>query len=141
MDADLCVKMNDDFYGVIQAVGEYTEGKRCERVIECTGKQKPLDLATEIIGNYDKLIMAGYHQDGLRYIILQKWGWKAIDVIHAHEREAQKTKQGMLAAIEAVRAGLIKPRALLTHKFPFEQMSEVLELLILLLKLTMISKT
>ena len=127
-DADVCIKMGDD-YGVIQRVQEYTEGKRCERVIECTGKQGPLDLATEIIGDYGKLMIAGYHQDGLRNINLQKWNWKAIDVINAHERDAAKSRQGVIAAVEAVREGLIKPKELLSHEFAFEQLSEALELL------------
>ena len=127
-DADLCIKMRDD-YGVSQRVQEYTDGNGCERVIECTGKQGPLDLATEIIGDYGKLIIAGYHQDGMRNINLQKWNWKAIDVINAHERDAAKSRQGVIAAVEAVREGLIKPEELLSHAFDFEQIAEALELL------------
>ena len=127
-DADRCVKM-DDHYQIIEKVQQYTEGKGCERVIECTGKQWPLDLATEIIGDYGKLIIAGYHQDGLRNVNLQKWNWKAIDVINAHERDPNKYREGMIAAVEAVKEGLVKPRELLTHEFSFEQLSEALELL------------
>ena len=127
-DADMVIKMSDD-YGMVQEIQEYTGGKGCERVIECTGKQGPLDLATEIIGDYGKLIIAGYHQDGLRNINLQKWNWKAIDVINAHERDAAKIRQGVIAAIDAVREGLIKPEELLSHEFTFEQMSEAMELL------------
>lgn len=127
-EADLCVKM-DDHYAIIQQIKEHTEGKGCDRVIECTGKQWPLDLATEIIGEYGKLIIAGYHQDGLRQVNLQQWNWKAIDVINAHERDPNKYKEGMIAAVDAVKAGLIKPKELLTHEFTFDQLAEGLQLL------------
>ena len=127
-DADLCIKM-DDHYRIVQNIQEHTEGKGCERVIECTGKQWPLDLATDIIGDYGKLIIAGYHQDGLRNINMQKWNWKALDVINAHERDASKYKEGIVAAIEAVKEGLINPKDLLTHEFSFGRLGEALELL------------
>lgn len=127
-NADVCLKM-DDHYRLVQEIKDYTEGKGCERVIECTGKQWPLDLATDIIGDYGKLIIAGYHQDGLRNVNLQKWNWKAIDVINAHERDPQKYREGMLAAIEAVEEGLIHPEALLSHEFSFDQLDEALRLL------------
>lgn len=127
-NADLCIKM-DDHYQIIQKIEEYTGGKGCDRVIECTGKQWPLDIATEIIGDYGKLIIAGYHQDGLRNVNMQKWNWKAIDVINAHERDPRKYKEGMLAAVDAAKQGLIKPNELLTHEFAFDQLGEAMELL------------
>ncbi len=34
-----------------------------------------------------RLIIAGYHQDGLRSVNLQTWNWNGLDVINAHERE------------------------------------------------------
>jgi len=127
-DADLCIKM-EDHYHIIEKIQEYTGGKGCERVIECTGKQWPLDLATEIVGDYGKLIIGGYHQDGLRNVNMQKWNWKAIDVINAHERDPGKYKEGMVAAVEAVKEGLIIPEDLLTHNFHFDQLAEAMELL------------
>jgi threonine dehydrogenase-like Zn-dependent dehydrogenase len=127
-NADLCIKM-DNHYQIIQKIQEHTGGRGCERVIECTGKQWPLDLATEIIGDYGKLIIAGYHQDGLRNVNLQKWNWKAIDVINAHERDPQKYKDGIVAAIEAVKEGQLHPDELLTHDFTFDQLHEAMELL------------
>ena len=127
-DADLCIKM-DDHYQIIQKVQGHTGGKGCERIIECTGKQWPLDLATDIIGDYGKLIIAGYHQDGLRNVNLQKWNWKAIDVINAHERDPQRYIEGMSAAVEAVKEGLINPKDLLTHEFPFDQLGEAMAML------------
>jgi D-arabinose 1-dehydrogenase-like Zn-dependent alcohol dehydrogenase len=50
---------------VLGAVNEITHGRGCERVIEATGCQWPLDVASEITGERGRLIIAGYHQDGL----------------------------------------------------------------------------
>ncbi len=127
-DADLCIKM-DDHYRIINTVQKETSGKGCERVIECTGKQWPLDLAGEIIADYGKLIIAGYHQDGLRTVNMQQWNWKAIDVINGHERDPAKYKAGILAAIDAVSTGLLKPQELITHSFPFENLGDALNIL------------
>lgn len=127
-EADLCIKM-EDHYQIIDIINQFTEGKGCDRVIECTGKQWPLDLASEIIGNYGKLIIAGYHQDGLRNVNVQQWNWKAIDVINAHERDPLRYTQGIKSAIEAVKQGILNPEELLTHSFDFEQLSDALTVL------------
>lgn len=127
-DADLCVKL-EDHYQVLRTLEAFTDGKGCERVIECTGKQWPLDIATEIIGEYGKLIIAGYHQDGLRSVNMQQWNWKAIDVINAHERDPEKYKSGIHSAIEATQSGLLKPMDLISHQYTFQDLAEALETL------------
>lgn len=127
-DADLCLLM-DDHYQIINALQDYTGQQGFDRVIECTGKQWPLDLATEVIGNYGKLVIAGYHQDGLRTVNMQQWNWKAIDVINAHERDPKKYKDGIHQAIAAVQRGVLNPGELLTHPFSFEELPEALDLL------------
>lgn len=126
--ADHCIKM-DDHYRIIEKIQELTAGEGCHRVIECTGKQWPLDLGGELLRNYGKLIIAGYHQDGLRKVNMQQWNWKALDVINAHERDQEKYKEGMEAAIDAIRKGRLQPDEFLTHKFSFDQLEEAFELL------------
>jgi threonine dehydrogenase-like Zn-dependent dehydrogenase len=126
--ADQCILM-DDHYKIINSMNEYTQRLGFERVIECTGKQWPLDLATEIIGNYGKLVIAGYHQDGLRNVNMQQWNWKAIDVINAHERDPEKYKQGILQAVNAVQRGILNPNDLLSHPYSFDELGKGLEVL------------
>ena len=104
-------------HAVANLVSELTDGAFCSRVIESTGKQQALDLATEVIAEGGKLVIAGYHQDGLRQVDFQKWNWKGIDVINAHERKAERYKKGMQQAVEAVRNGIIHPERLYTHVF------------------------
>ncbi|MGK7391616.1 MAG: MDR/zinc-dependent alcohol dehydrogenase-like family protein [Candidatus Cyclobacteriaceae bacterium M2_1C_046] len=104
-------------------------GKGCQRVIECVGKQRALDLATEIIGERGKLIVAGYHQEDMRHINMQIWNWKGIDVINAHERDPEMYKSGMRLAAGAIEEDKIEVSSLLTHKFPFEKLNEAMETL------------
>lgn len=84
----------------------------CERVIECVGKQWPLDLAGELIGFGGRLVIAGYHQDGPWQINMQNWNWKGIDVVNAHERDHQVALQGVREAVQAVAEEFRPPPAL-----------------------------
>lgn len=113
---------------VSNKVAEITGGAFCPRVIEATGKQEALDIATEIVSEYGRIIIAGYHQDGLRQVNMQKWNWKAIDVINAHERDPRKYLSGMQKAADAVAAGIIKPETLYTDILPLEELNRGFEL-------------
>jgi threonine dehydrogenase-like Zn-dependent dehydrogenase len=117
----------DDKYRTIRSINDLTSGEGCDRVIECTGNQEPLEVATDIIGTYGKLIIAGYHQDGLRQIDFQKWNWKCIDIINAHERSPIRYKEGIVAAVEAVREGRLKINELITHSYPFKKLKDGLD--------------
>lgn len=115
--ADEIIAMSST-WEISNKVSEITRGQFCSRVIEATGKQEALDIATELIAESGKLIIAGYHQDGLRQVDLQKWNWKGIDVINAHERDPAKYLEGMQAAVEAVASGIIQPDLLYTDILP-----------------------
>ncbi|HET7896234.1 MAG TPA: zinc-binding dehydrogenase, partial [Flavisolibacter sp.] len=113
---------------VANKVGEITGNAFCNRVIEATGKQEGLDIATEIVAEGGKMIIAGYHQDGLRQINLQKWNWKGIDVINAHERDPRKYLSGMQKAVEMVSAGILTPDILYTDILPLSELNRGFEL-------------
>ncbi|WP_424492881.1 MDR/zinc-dependent alcohol dehydrogenase-like family protein [Salinimicrobium sp. GXAS 041] len=121
--ADEIVKM-DDHYQIIEKVKELTNGNFCERVIECTGKEWPLNLSIELTGERGKLIVAGFHQDGMRSLNVQMLNWRGIDMISAHERDPQKYIQGIKDAIEAVREGKMDPFPFFTHTFSLDQMEQ-----------------
>ena len=114
--ADELVKM-DDHYKIIEKVKELTNGNFCERVIECTGKEWPLNLAGELCAERGKLIIAGFHQDGMRQVNVQLWNWRGLDVINAHERDPQMYIQGIRDAVKAVEQGTINPDKLYTHTY------------------------
>ncbi|HKO57465.1 MAG TPA: zinc-binding dehydrogenase [Thermoanaerobaculia bacterium] len=100
---------------------------KAERVIECVGTQEALDVASNAIGERGRLVIAGYHQDGLRQVNLQQWNWLGIDVVNAHERDPRNYVQGMTEAIDAVLAGRIDPEPLLTHDYPLDRLGQALD--------------
>jgi threonine dehydrogenase-like Zn-dependent dehydrogenase len=117
----------DDHHAIIDRVKALTGGRLCERVIEAVGKQWPLDLAGELVGEGGKLIVAGYHQDGPRQVSMQMWNWKGIDVINAHERDRAVQLRGVREAADAVASGRLDPAPLYTHLYPLERLGEALD--------------
>jgi threonine dehydrogenase-like Zn-dependent dehydrogenase len=113
--------------GVINQVRELTDGVFCDRVIEAVGKQWPLDLAGEITRERGRMMIAGYHQDGPRQVNMQRWNWRGLDVINAHERDPQVYLDGMRAAVDAVASGQLDPSPLYTHTFQLDQLGDALD--------------
>lgn len=119
----------DDHWQVIERAREQTNGRMFDVVIECVGMQWPLDLAGELVRERGRLVVAGYHQDGLRQVNMQQWNWKGLDVINAHERDPAVYRSGMEEAIIAVISGRIDPTPLYTHKLTLGQLSEAFRLM------------
>lgn len=113
---------------VANKVADITNYTFCTKVIDATGKQEAIDLATEIICERGHFIIAGYHQDGLRQVNLQKWNWKGIDVINAHERDPEKYITGIEKAVQAVSNGIITPNLLYSDILPLDQIQKAFEL-------------
>lgn len=126
--ADEVIEM-DDHWRIIEMVKNRTGGKFCERVIEATGKEWPLNLGAELCAERGRLIIAGYHQDGMRSVNMQLWNWRGLDVINAHEREKKMYLQGMKEAVEAVEEGRMDPAPLFTHNFSPDELNEAFEML------------
>ncbi|MCC9166198.1 MDR/zinc-dependent alcohol dehydrogenase-like family protein [Pontibacter harenae] len=124
--ADEVIAM-DDHYQIIQKVSDLTNGNFCDRVIECTGKEWPLNLSGELTKERGKLIIAGFHQDGMRQVNVQLWNWRGLDVINAHERDPQEYIKGIRAAVEAVEKGIINPEPLYTHTYTLENIQEAFD--------------
>jgi NADPH:quinone reductase len=95
-------------------------------VIEAVGTQGALDLASELVAEGGRLVVAGYHQDGPRTVNMWLWNWRGIDVVNAHERDPRVQREGLVAAIGAVAEGQLDPRPLLT-RFPLERIGEAFE--------------
>lgn len=120
----------EDWWGNAHEIVRLTEGLGCERVIEVTGLQFALDTATEMIAEYGRLVIGGYHQDGMRQVNMQKWNWRAIDVINAHERDSRRYMRGIQAGIAATVEGHIKPQELLTHSFALNQLDSAFQMMV-----------
>jgi len=116
-----------DVGDAIADVRRLTGVRGCERAIECVGMQGALDVASELVGVRGRLIIAGYHQDGLRQVNLQSWNWRGLDVVNAHERDAAEYVHGARLAIDAVCEGRLELEPLLTHAYPLADLGEALE--------------
>ena len=119
----------DDHWKILEQVKALTEGRWCERVIECTGLQWPLDLAGELTAERGRLVIAGYHQDGPRQVDMQSWNWRGLDVINAHERDPRVYVEGMRTALSLAERGEWDPWALVTHTVPLSELDRALTLL------------
>ena len=128
LGADEVIEL-DDPWRVAERVEELTRGALCQRVIEAVGTPEPLTLAGRLAAVRGRLVIAGFHQDGLREVDMQRWNWHGLDVINAHEREASRYRHGMRAAVEAVRSGRLDPSPLYTHVFPLERVGEAYALM------------
>jgi threonine dehydrogenase-like Zn-dependent dehydrogenase len=118
----------DDHCRVIETVSELTGGEYCDRVIEATGRQWPLDLAGELTRVRGRLIIAGYHQDGPRQVNMQLWNWRGLDVVNAHERDPAVYLRGMREGLAAVAEGRLSLDPLLiTHTYPLDRLGEALD--------------
>ena len=98
-----------------------------DRVVEAAGVQETLDAASRLVRERGLLVIAGFHQDGLRHVDLQSWNWRGIDVVNAHEREPARYVSGMTRAVEAVATGLLDPTPLLTHRFRLDEVAAALD--------------
>ncbi len=121
--ADDIVPM-EDHREAIETVKKRTGGRLCERVIEATGLQWPLDLAGELTAERGRLVIAGYHQDGLRQVNMQLWNWRGIDVINAHERDPVQYIEGIRKAVRLAENGTFNPWPLLTHRFSLSGLND-----------------
>jgi len=118
-----------DVYSTAQQIRKMTGNVGAQRVIEATGEQPAIDLGTDLVSERGKLIIAGFHQGGLRTINLQTWNWKGIDVINAHERDHQVYVDGLHEAVQKVEAGILRPNDLITHFFDLKDLSQAFQTL------------
>jgi threonine dehydrogenase-like Zn-dependent dehydrogenase len=119
----------DDHWRILEQMKLLTGDVGCDCVIEAVGTQWPLDLAAELTRIRGRLVIAGYHQDGLRQVNLQLWNWRGLDVINAHEREPAVYIAGLRTAVDAVAAGALDPMPLYTHQFALDQLDQALTLM------------
>ncbi|HEX2494256.1 MAG TPA: zinc-binding dehydrogenase [Steroidobacter sp.] len=120
----VCALQSDDEAATRERALKLTEGRGYDRVIEAAGLQSTLDLASALAAEYGRLVIAGYHQDGLRQVNMQQWNWRALDVVNAHERSMARYVSGMQRAVDAVLHGRMDPFPLLTHQVTLDSLDE-----------------
>lgn len=90
-------------------------------VVEATGAQGGLDVATSLVRPHGVLAILGYHQ-GQRHVDVETWNYKAIDVINAHVRDRTLLRDGIRRGLAMVAAGRVHMAPLLTHRFDLTEL-------------------
>ncbi len=86
--------------------------------------QQTLDYAGWITAYGGRLVIAGYHADGVRTINMQTWNWKGIDVINAHERQPARYVSALRSALDVLQTGGVDQASLHTHAWPLAEIGE-----------------
>jgi NADPH:quinone reductase len=101
--------------------GAEPRGLACERAIETGGVQATLDLASAVVAERGRLVIAGFHQDGPRNVNMFLWNWRGLDVVNAHERDSRVYVDGIRRAVDAMANGTIDPSPLFTHRYALDE--------------------
>jgi threonine dehydrogenase-like Zn-dependent dehydrogenase len=101
----------------VAAVLAHTGGAGADVVVEATGRQGGLDLATALTRTRGRLVIYGYHQGGPRSVDVQLWNLRGLDVVNAHERADDAYLEGMRAGMAMLEHGKLDMQSLVTHRF------------------------
>jgi threonine dehydrogenase-like Zn-dependent dehydrogenase len=121
------VFLNPNKENIVDKVFELTDGRGADVVIESTGYQEPLNLATKLVKIRGRIVIFGYHQGGPRTIDVQTWNWKGLDVVNAHERDHDVYIDGMRTGIKLLNNHQLQMEPLVTHFFTIDQINEAFE--------------
>lgn len=112
----------------VAAVLQHTGGAGADVVVEATGAQAGLDLATALTRTRGRLIIYGYHQGDARTVEMQLWNLRGLDVVNAHHRDDDEYLAGMRAGLAMLTHNKLDMRALVTHRFRLEDVGEAFAL-------------
>ncbi len=113
----------DDAYHPDELPSFLRAGDGLDLVVEATGSQAGLDLATELVRPHGRVSILGFHQ-GPRTVDAETWNWKSIDVINAHVRDRDLLRESTRAALDMLAAKRIDLAPLLTHRFRLDQVDD-----------------
>jgi NADPH:quinone reductase len=107
--------------GAVEAARRLAGGRLFDVVVEAVGNQLALDVASELVGEGGRLVVAGHHQDGPRIVNMWLWNQRGIEVVNAHERDPRVRREGVVAALGAVADGRLDPAPLFTT-YPLDRL-------------------
>lgn len=101
----------DEFQGFDPDVGLF------DVVIEAGGVPSALNLSTDLVKHHGRAVLIGYHEsnDGMRNVNVQRWNYKAIDVINGHVRRMDEKYDAMVRGVELIAAGKLNTEALVSE--------------------------
>ncbi|MDB5563119.1 MAG: L-iditol 2-dehydrogenase [Hyphomicrobiales bacterium] len=93
-------------------------------VVEATGTQEGLTLASRLVRQHGVLSILGYHQGGPRQVDMKLWNFKAIEVLNAHERRPEYRMDCMKRGLALAMAGKLDLQYLTTNTYRLDQVGE-----------------
>lgn len=90
-------------------------------VVEASGTQDGLTLGGKMVRAHGVYSVMGWHQGGPRQVDAEMWGWKAIDVVNAHQRRTALVAENLRIGLDLIRAGRYSLAPLVTHTFGLDQ--------------------
>jgi YD repeat-containing protein len=122
MDADQTLEITYDGQDRRRAM-ELSAGRGFDCVIELTGIQRKLELATAIVAEDAPLVIEANPTD-LRGTCAPWWDGRDIRIIHAQEPSMSRRIADVQTAIEAALLGRLDPFPLLTHTVPLDALDQ-----------------
>jgi threonine dehydrogenase-like Zn-dependent dehydrogenase len=107
----------------------HTEGSHpFDVVIEASGSQAGLSLATALVRPHGALTILGYHQ-GDRVVDMGLWNWKALDIVNGHVRDRDLLRHSIENGLKMLASGHINISDLVTHKFSLSHVDDAFKAL------------
>jgi threonine dehydrogenase-like Zn-dependent dehydrogenase len=88
-------------------------------VVEATGTQAGLNVATSLVREHGVLSILGYHQSD-RTVDMQAWNWKSLTVVNAHVRDRDRLRDSVRRGLDLMVSGRLDLPRLVTHRFAFD---------------------
>lgn len=100
----------DVFGDVDPDVGQF------DLVLEAAGNQPALDLATDLVTHHGRVNLVGYHEsnEGQRSVNMQRWNYKAIEVVNGHVRRDGEKHRAMEKGVAMIAEGRIQTEPLVS---------------------------
>ncbi len=95
---------------IVKDLGEFNV------IIEAAGTQSVIDLSTALVMKHGRIILVGYHQsnDGQRTVNMERWNYKAIDVMNGHVRRHEEKLAAMEEGMKLLGQGHLQSEPLVT---------------------------
>lgn len=97
-------------------------------VIEAAGTSSAIDVSTDLVKQHGRIVLVGYHlsDNGMRTVNMERWNFKAIDVVNGHVRRGNEKRDAMRASVELLRAGRLNTADLVTS-YPLAKVGEAFQ--------------
>lgn len=97
-------------------------------VLEAAGNQPALDMVTDLVTHHGRVNLVGYHEsgNGARQINMQRWNYKAIEVVNGHVRRDDEKHAAMATGLTMMQAGTLQTEPLVAF-YPLSEIQQAFD--------------